>query len=309
MIALVTGGAGFIGSHIVDRLLADGHEVRVLDDFSTGHEENLQAHKKLTVTRGDVADFGTVSALLHGVYWVFHEAAVASVQKSVDDPLATQKINYQGTLNILEAARENRVKRVAFAASAAAYGDDPQLPKQEGMLPTPLSPYAVDKLASENACHVYTKLYGLETVCLRYFNVYGPRQDPSSPYSGVISIFVDRVMQGQRPTIFGDGKQTRDFVFVADVVEANMKAMTAHTPAPHSINIATGNPTDLNTLLATICRIQGVKFNPVYEKDRPGDIRHSYATISGARKYLDWEPKICLEEGLKQLMASTSEEA
>jgi UDP-glucose 4-epimerase len=304
MIALVTGGAGFIGSHLVDRLLADGHEVRVLDDFSTGHEENLADHPGLTVTRGTIADYGTVASLMTNVNWVFHEAAVASVQKTVEDPLGTQKVNYQGTLNILEAARENRVKRVVFAASAAAYGDDPQLPKREELLPTPLSPYAVDKLASEHACQVYAKLYGVETVCLRYFNVYGPRQDPSSPYSGVISIFVDRVSQGIEPVIFGDGGQTRDFVYVADVVEANLKAATTPQPPPHSINIATENPTDLKTLLKTICRIKGVEFKPAYQPERPGDIRHSYAMITAARKYLGWAPEVELEDGLRRLIAS-----
>lgn len=304
MIALVTGGAGFIGSHLVDRLLADGHEVRVLDDFSTGHEKNLPDHGRLTVTRGTIADYRTVMSVMERVDWVFHEAAVASVQKTVEDPLGTQKVNYQGTLNILEAARNNRVKRVVFAASAAAYGDDPQLPKREELLPTPLSPYAVDKLASEHACQVYAKLYGLETVCLRYFNVYGPRQDPSSPYSGVISIFVDRVSRGMEPVIFGDGGQTRDFVYVADVVEANLKAVTTPEAPPHSINIATESPTDLKTLLKTICRIKGVDFLPAYQPERPGDIRHSYARITAARKCLGWEPEVGLEDGLRRLIAS-----
>ncbi|MDX2507833.1 MAG: NAD-dependent epimerase/dehydratase family protein, partial [Gammaproteobacteria bacterium] len=227
MKALVTGGAGFIGSHIVDRLLNDGHEVIVLDDFSTGHRSNLPDNKALTIVEGDISNFDTVKQCMQGIDWVFHKAAVASVPRTVNDPIGSTAVNYQGTLHLLEAARHNNVKRMVFASSAALYGDEPTLPKVETMCPVTLSPYAVDKLASEFACGMYTRLYGLETVCLRYFNVYGPRQDPSSPYSGVISIFTDKLKNKQTPTIFGDGEQTRDFVFVSDVVEANMKAITA----------------------------------------------------------------------------------
>ncbi len=246
MKALVTGGAGFIGSHIVDRLLNDGHEVIVLDDFSTGHRSNLADHNSLTIIEGDISNYNTVQKCMHGVDWVFHKAAVASVPKTVNDPIGSSLVNYQGTLHLLEAARANKVKRFVFASSAALYGDEPTLPKVESMCPVTLSPYAVDKLASEYACGMYTKLYGLETVCLRYFNVYGPKQDPSSPYSGVISIFTDKLKNKQTPTIFGDGEQTRDFVFVSDVVEANMKAIKAENGVGEYYNIATGNKITLN---------------------------------------------------------------
>lgn len=229
MKALVTGGAGFIGSHIVERLLKDGHEVIVLDDFSTGHRSNLSDNEALAIVEGDISNPDTVKENMAGIDWVFHKAAVASVPKTVNDPVGSSAVNYQGTLHLLEAARNNNVKRFVFASSAALYGDEPTLPKVETMCPVTLSPYAVDKLASEFACGMYTKLYGLETVCLRYFNVYGPRQDPSSPYSGVISIFTDKLKNKETPTIFGDGEQTRDFVFVSDVVEANMKAVTTET--------------------------------------------------------------------------------
>jgi len=232
MLALVTGGAGFIGSHIVDRLLADGNRVRVLDDFSTGKRENLPDSEDLEIITGDVGDFETVRNATEDVEVVFHEAAVASVPRTIDDPLGSQRTNYQGTLNVLEAARQCGVKRVVFAASAAAYGDDPELPKREDMQVKPLSPYAVDKLASEYACQVYYRLHGLETVCLRYFNVFGPRQDPSSPYSGVISIFADKLINKEQPTIYGDGGQTRDFVYVTDVVDANIRAATEEAARP-----------------------------------------------------------------------------
>ena len=202
---LVTGGAGFIGSHITERLLADGHTVRILDNFSTGKRENIPAAAGVEVIEGDVGDVETVRNAMQDINYVFHEAAIASVPETVGNPLASERINYRGTLNILESARHAGVKRVVFACSAAVYGDLPELPKREGMPLRPLSPYAVDKLASEHACKVYTHLYGLEAVALRYFNVFGPRQDPSSPYSGVISIFSDCLRQGKQPTIYGDG--------------------------------------------------------------------------------------------------------
>ncbi|MDT8283848.1 MAG: SDR family NAD(P)-dependent oxidoreductase, partial [Gammaproteobacteria bacterium] len=264
MKVLVTGGAGFIGSHIVDRLLKDGHEVVVLDDFSTGHRSNLTEHKALTIVEGDISNFDTVKQCMQGIDWVFHKAAVASVPRTVNDPIGSTAVNYQGTLHLLEAARHNKVKRLVFASSAALYGDEPTLPKVESMCPVTLSPYAVDKLASEFACGMYTKLYGVETVCLRYFNVYGPRQDSSSPYSGVISIFTDKLKNKQIPTIFGDGEQTRDFVFVSDVVEANMKAITAVNGVGEYYNIATGNRITLNNLLKTLSEIYDIEFKVNY---------------------------------------------
>jgi len=304
MKALVTGGAGFIGSHIVDRLISEGHEVVVLDDFSTGHHSNLQQHESLTVVEGDISHKETVDECMKGVDWVFHKAAVASVPKTVNDPVGSSKVNYQGTLYLLEAARNNNVKRFIFASSAALYGDEPTLPKVETMCPVTLSPYAVDKLASEFACGMYTKLYGLDTVCLRYFNVYGPRQDPSSPYSGVISIFTDKLKNKQTPTIFGDGQQTRDFVFVSDVVEANMKAATTEAGTGQFYNVATGNKITLNELLKILCGIYDTEFDVNYAEARKGDIKESYAVIDKAESLLDWHPKIELNHGLKLLCES-----
>lgn len=305
MKALVTGGAGFIGSHIVDRLLKDGHEVIVLDDFSTGHRRNLPAsNDALTVVEGDISNAETVNRCMEGIDWVFHKAAVASVPKTVNDPVGSSAVNYQGTLHLLEAARNNNVKRFVFASSAALYGDEPTLPKVETMCPVTLSPYAVDKLASEFACGMYTKLYGLETVCLRYFNVYGPKQDPSSPYSGVISIFTDKLKNNQVPTIFGDGEQTRDFVFVSDVVEANMKAATSHDGVGQYYNIATGKKITLNQLLQTLCDIYNTDFSVNYGDVRQGDIRESYAVVDKAKSMLQWNASVELSKGLRTLCDS-----
>lgn len=301
---MVTGGAGFIGSHIVDRLLSDGHEVVVLDDFSTGHRSNLPEDDSLTIVEGDISNFDTVKQCMQGIDWVFHKAAVASVPKTVNDPVGSSLVNYQGTLHLLEAARNNDVKRFVFASSAALYGDEPTLPKIETMCPVTLSPYAVDKLASESACGMYTKLYGLETVCLRYFNVYGPKQDPSSPYSGVISIFTDKLKNKQIPSIFGDGEQTRDFVFVSDVVEANMKAVTTENCAGQFFNIATGNKITLNDLLKSLSDIYSIEFNVNYGEVRQGDIKDSYAVIDKANSILKWQPSVELKQGLKLLCES-----
>jgi len=302
--ALVTGGAGFIGSHIVERLLNDGHEVIVLDDLSTGHRSNLADHEALTFVEGDISNYDTVKECMQGVDWVFHKAAVASVPKTVNDPIGSSLVNYHGTLHLLEAARQNKVERFVFASSAALYGDEPTLPKVETMCPVTLSPYAVDKLASEYACGMYTKLYGLETVCLRYFNVYGPRQDPSSPYSGVISIFTNKLKNNEIPTIFGDGEQTRDFVYVKDVVEANMKAATSEIGAGQFFNIATGNKITLNELLKILSKIYDIDFNVNYGEPRMGDIKESYARIDKAKDILKWGPSVELQQGLKLLCES-----
>jgi UDP-glucose 4-epimerase len=304
MLALVTGGAGFIGSHIVERLLADGNRVRVLDDFSTGNRENLPESAELEIITGDVGNFETVRNNMENVDVIFHEAAVASVPRTIDDPLGSQRTNYQGTLNVLEAARQCGARRVVFAASAAVYGNDPELPKREDMPVKPLSPYAVDKLASEYACQMYYYLHGLETVSLRYFNVFGPRQDPSSPYSGVISIFADKLINKEQPTIFGDGGQTRDFVYVADVVEANIKAATEETAPGNTINIATGISVSLNDLLRAMCAICNSEFEPVYVEERQGDIRHSSAAIDKAEDILRWRPAVNLDAGLVSLLES-----
>ena len=301
---LVTGGAGFIGSHITERLLAEGHRVRILDNFSTGKRENIPASDAVTVVEGDVGDFDTVRQCMDDVEIVFHEAAIASVPETVGNPLGSERTNYRGTLNVLEAARQAGARRVIFACSAAVYGDLPELPKREDMPVKPLSPYATDKLASEHACKVYHSLYGLETVALRYFNVFGPRQDPSSPYSGVISIFADRIGQDSEAVIYGDGEQTRDFVYVADVVEANMRAASAAAAAGNAYNVATGSTVTINELLQAICTLRGKPFTPRYEATREGDIRHSRADISRAREDLDWQPAVGFEEGLKMLLDS-----
>jgi nucleoside-diphosphate-sugar epimerase len=298
---LVTGGAGFIGSHITERLLAGGHQVRILDNFSTGKRENIPVSDAVSVIEGDVGDFNTVREWMEGIEVVYHEAAIASVPETVGNPLGSERTNYRGTLNVLEASRQTGVRRVIFASTAAIYGDLPELPKTENMPVRPLSPYAVDKLASEHACQVYAQLYGLETVALRYFNVFGPRQDPSSPYSGVISIFADNISRGKQPNIFGDGEQTRDFVYVADVVEANIRAATAPAAAGKAINVATGSTITINELLHTVCRIQGAPFDPGYLPAREGDIRHSCADIALARTLLDWAPRVDFETGLRKL--------
>ncbi|PCJ89000.1 MAG: hypothetical protein COA54_01295 [Thiotrichaceae bacterium] len=304
MKALVTGGAGFIGSHIVDRLLSDGHEVVVLDDFSTGHRSNLPTDKALTIVEGDISNAKIVNQCMEGIDWVFHKAAVASVPKTVNDPVGSSAVNYQGTLYLLEAARNNNVKRFVFASSAALYGDEPTLPKVETMCPVTLSPYAVDKLASEFACGMYTKLYGLETVCLRYFNVYGPKQDPSSPYSGVISIFTDKLRKKEVPTIFGDGEQVRDFVYVGDVVDANIKAVLTKTGVGQYFNIAMAKKITLNDLLKMLSDIYDMDFKVNYSEERRGDIKESYAIIDKAMAELQWSPEVDLKQGLKLLRES-----
>jgi len=296
--ALVTGGAGFIGSHIVDRLVADGCRVRVLDDFSTGKMENLAGAGDVEVIRGDIGDPETVNNAMASIDLVFHQAAIASVPRTIEDPPGSQRTNYQGTLNILEAARQSAVKRVVFASSAAVYGDDPTLPKTEDMIPRPQSPYAVDKLASEYACLTYYHLYGLETVCLRYFNVYGPRQDPSSPYSGVISIFADRLKNNIQPVIFGDGEQTRDFIYISDVVDANLHAANEYAAVGEVFNVATGVQVSLNDLLKVMAGIYEVDAKPVYKKSRAGDIRHSLAAIEKGIVVLKQVPGVKLGEGL-----------
>lgn len=302
MKVLVTGGAGFVGSHIAERLINDGHSVIVYDDFSTGKRENLPASKLLSIVEGDIRDFDFLLRHMKSVDYVFHEAAIASVPKTVGDPLGSSTVNYMGTLNVLESAKRSGVKRVVFASSAAVYGDEPTLPKVETMLPVTLSPYSVDKLASEYACKMYGALYGLETVCLRYFNVYGPRQDPSSPYSGVISIFIDKLQCGDAPTIYGDGEQTRDFVNIADVVNANMSAMIKGRASGHVLNVATGEQRTLNEVLSELYGIYGKPFEALYESPRSGDIRESYANISTAELVLNWAPKVDFRQGLKELV-------
>lgn len=308
---VVTGGCGFIGSHLCEELLSRGTRVRVLDDLSSGHRENLRhLEPRVDVIIGDVRDAPTVVRALNGAHGVFHEAALVSVFDSVQRPADCHDINATGTLNVLQAARSAGVKRVVLASTAAAYGNDPALPKREDMRPQPESPYAVAKVAAEHYQRIFSALYGIETVTLRYFNVFGPRQDPRSPYSGVISRFTDDLKAGRPPTIFGDGLQSRDFVFVKDVVQANMLAMFGVTQAAGEIyNVASGRTATLLDLLAALGRVAGRTIRPLHKEPRAGDIRHSSADISRARRVLGYEPKFDLETGLKELLNSMKEGA
>ncbi len=301
---LVTGGAGFIGSHLCRRLLASGCAVRVLDDLSSGRRENLAAlDGEVDLVEGDLRDEALVSAALAGVDYVLHHAAVASVQTSIERPCFEQEVNAVGTLQLFEAARRAGVRRVVFAASAASYGNDPTAPKREEMLPAPESPYAISKIAGEYYARVYSSLYGLEVVCLRYFNVFGPRQDPSSPYSGVISIFAERMLAGAAPTVFGDGGQSRDFVYVDNVVEANMRACTTPGIAGRVYNIGCGRSASLLELVAALNRVLGTAIEPEFAPARPGDVRISLADITRAQRELGYEPVVHFEEGLEQTLA------
>ena len=301
---LVTGGAGFIGSHLCRRLLASGCAVRVLDDLSSGRRENLAAlDGEVDLVEGDLRDEALVSAALAGVDYVLHHAAVASVQTSIERPRFEQEVNAVGTLQLFEAARRAGVRRVVFAASAASYGKDPTAPKREEMLPAPESPYAISKIAGEYYARVYSSLYGLEVVCLRYFNVFGPRQDPSSPYSGVISIFAERMLAGAAPTVFGDGGQSRDFVYVDNVVEANMRACATPGIAGRVYNIGCGRSASLLELVAALNRELGTAIEPEFAPARPGDVRISLADITRAQRELGYEPVVHFEEGLEQTLA------
>jgi len=305
MRALVTGGAGFIGSHLVERLLRDGHEVRVVDDFSTGKRSNLEpfAGKALEIVEADIRNGWELRTLAAGCEVIFHEAAIVSVPYSVEHPQETHDVNLQGTLNVLEAARHAKARRLVFASSAAVYGDAPGLPKHEGMLPTPISPYGLEKLTGEHYLSIFARLYGVETVSLRYFNVFGPRQDPSSAYSGVISIFADRARRGEPVTIFGDGSAYRDFVFVADVVEANLLAAHAAGVSGRSFNVARGEKTTLTALTEMIGQAVGRTLKVEHAAPRAGDIAESLADIGRARSELGFAPKVAVLEGLRQLLA------
>lgn len=304
MKALVTGGGGFIGSHIVMRLLDGGHEVRVIDDFSTGRKENLAgAAGRIDLREGDLRDPDAVRGAVEGVDWVFHEAALPSVARSVEDPLSTNAVNVQGTLQLLLAARDAGVRRVVYAASSSAYGDTPTLPKIETMPPSPLSPYALQKYAGEQYCVMFSRLYGLETVALRYFNVFGPRQDPAGFYSAVIPRFIVQLARGEKPTVFGDGEQSRDFTYIDNVVDANLLAAERSEAVGEVINVACGERITLNRLLAELCDILGVDIPAEHAPPRAGDVRHSLADISKAHRLLGYEPGIALREGLERTAA------
>jgi nucleoside-diphosphate-sugar epimerase len=301
-IALVTGGAGFIGSHIASGLIAKGARVRVLDDFSTGYRQNLEEiDGDVDFVEGSMADEGALRRALRDVEIVFHQAAIPSVPRSVENPRQTHIACVDATFSLLMAAREMGVRRIIYAGSSSAYGDQPTLPKAEGMLPEPLSPYAVAKLVGEYYCQVFTRVYGLETLTLRYFNVFGPRQDPSSQYSGVISRFISALLTGERPVIYGDGEQSRDFTYIDNVVSANLKAAETAKGLGQIINIANGQRISLNQLLRELVSLTGKSdVTPDYQPLRAGDVKHSLADISRARELLAYEPQVDLRTGLQK---------
>jgi UDP-N-acetylglucosamine/UDP-N-acetyl-alpha-D-glucosaminouronate 4-epimerase len=307
-IVLVTGGAGFIGSHIVDALVTRGARVRVVDNLSTGYLRNLEAvSDRIDFLEGNLADEAIAHKAVENVELIFHEAALPSVPRSIANPRETHLASVEATFNLLLAAKEKGVRRVVYAASSSAYGDQPTSPKVEFMRPQPLSPYAAAKLVGEYYCQVFYRSYGLETLCLRYFNVFGPRQDPSSPYSGVISQFIDRLLKGQRPIVYGDGEQTRDFTYVSNAVEANMLAAESNRGIGEVINVANGEQVSINQLFQRLRRVIGRdEVEPEYQAARAGDILHSLADISLAREYLGFEPRIRLEEGLRLTVESVS---
>ena len=298
---LVTGGAGFIGSHLVEEIVRRGDSVRVLDDLSTGSKENLSAVlDKVDFHEGDICDAETLRRLFKGVDNVIHLAALSSVVRSVEDPVATTEVNLIGTLQVLLAAREAHVKRVVMAASGAAYGDNPVLPRVETQMPDPLSPYALVKLAGEYYGKIFNRLFGLEFVALRFFNVFGPRQNPKSPYTGVMSKFITAYLSGNTPTIFGDGEQSRDFVYVANIVDATLRACEKPGAVGKVINVGTGVGTTLNQTIKLLNHILGVEVQPQYGPPRLGDVKHSTADISLARAVLGYEPLVSFEEGLRR---------
>ncbi|HKP81485.1 MAG TPA: SDR family oxidoreductase [Pyrinomonadaceae bacterium] len=299
-IALVTGGAGFIGSHIAAALTRDGARVRVLDDLSTGHRENIdEIGGDVDFIQGSVANEELLNKVLENVELVFHEAAIPSVPRSVEAPRQTHIASVDGTFSLLVAARDRGVRRVVYAASSSAYGDQPTLPKSEEMRPDPLSPYAVAKLVGEYYCRAFTRVYGLETVSLRYFNVFGPRQDPGSQYSGVVSRFISVLLSNERPVIYGDGEQSRDFTYIDNVVFANLSAAAAKEASGKVINVANGQRITLNQLLAELKELMGQQdVTAEYLEPRVGDVRHSLADITMARELLGYESKVDLREGL-----------
>jgi UDP-N-acetylglucosamine/UDP-N-acetyl-alpha-D-glucosaminouronate 4-epimerase len=301
---LVTGGAGFIGSHIVTALLARGDRVRVLDNFSTGKQDNIKAFgNKIEFIEGDLVNPDDVARAVEGVEVIFHQAALASVPRSVDAPLDTNAACVTGTVTLLDVARRSGVRRVVYGGSSSAYGDQPTPAKHERLVPAPLSPYAAAKLAGEFYCQAFTATYGLETVTLRYFNVFGPRQDPKSQYAAVIPKFITEILAGRRPIIFGDGKQSRDFTYIDNIVQGNLLAADAPAAVGRTINVAIGESYDLLQLMDGINRALGTNVQPVFEPARVGDVRDSLADISLARELLKYEPVVGFDEGLKRTVA------
>ena len=299
---LVTGGAGFIGSHLAEELVRRGERVRVADSLITGHRRNLAHVKGVDFLEGDLADLGVARRAVQGMDYVLHQAAIPSVPRSVEDPITSNRANVDATLNVLVAARDAGVKRVVFAGSSSAYGNTPTLPKREDMPANPLSPYALQKLVGEQYMQMFTTLYGLETVTIRYFNVFGPRQDPSSPYSGVISVFAKALLENKPPTIYGDGEQTRDFTYVANVVDGVLRAATAPGASGLVINVATEARISLNRLFSTIRDLVGTDVTVKYGATRSGDVKDSQADITRARTILGYTPIVSFEDGLRQTL-------
>jgi len=297
----VTGGAGFIGSNIVEELVKRGEKVRIVDDFSTGKRENIVGFKdSIELIEGDLRDWEIVKRVMAGVDFVLHKGDLPSAERSIKGPLTTTKVNILGTLNVLSAAREAKVERLVYASSSSVYGDTPTLPKKEVMKNNPQSPYAVTKLIGEEYCRIYYSIYGLETVCLRYFNVFGPRQDPGSQYAAVIPKFITLMLKGKSPPIYGDGEQSRDFTFIDNVVEANLQACTTKGAPGEVFNIAYGKRVTINELVERLNKILQTRIEPTYQSPRKGDVRHSLADISQARKTLHYSPEIGFDEGLEK---------
>ena len=299
---LVTGGAGFIGSHLTEELVRRGHRVRVVDSLVTGKRKNLEHIAGVEFLEGDLADISVAQASVAGMDYVLHQAAIPSVPRSVNDPIKSHRANLDATLNTLVAARDARVKRLVFAGSSSEYGNTPTLPKREDMPANPLSPYALQKNTAVLYCQMFTKLYGFETVSIRYFNVFGPRQDPGSPYSGVISLFATALLAGKQPVIYGDGEQTRDFTYVANVVDGVLRACEAPKAAGEIINVATGGRISLNELLRVMNRLAGTSLQAVYKEVRTGDVKDSQADIAKARALLGYVPTVSFEDGLKKTL-------
>lgn len=298
---LVTGGAGFIGSHIAERLVLDGHTVRVLDDFSSGRESNLDSFRNdIEIVRGDIRDAEVVKRATRGVDIVFHEAALGSVPRSVADPLTTHEVNMTGTLNVFLAARDADVKRVVYASSSSVYGETPVLPKREDMTAQPLSPYALSKLVGEHYARVFKQIYGFEIVSLRYFNIFGPRQDPESQYAAVVPRFITALLNGKAPVVYGDGHQSRDFTYVENVVNANLLASEAEGIAGRAFNVACGGRYTLLDLLARLKEILGSDIEPVHEAARAGDVRDSQASIEAAEQGIGYRVSVDFDEGVRR---------
>ncbi len=301
---LVTGGAGFIGSALVRRLLERGDRVKVVDNFSTGLRRNLtEVLDRIELLEGELADLAVAQRSVAGVEFVLHQAALPSVPRSIEDPISSNHANVTATLNLLVAARDAGVKRFVFASSSSVYGDTEVLPKVETMRENPISPYALTKLTGEKYCVIFHRAYGLPTVCLRYFNIFGPRQNPDSPYSGVISRFVSAALEGRRPTVCGDGEQSRDFTFVENAVQANLLACAAEGVAGQVFNVGTGERCTLNDVLQVLSGIAGKKLDAEYVAPRSGDVRHSLADIERARRLLGYDPKVRFEEGLRETVS------